>query len=185
MLLHSPQQWPARQPDSPAHVTRRVSAARTLGTPHLSRRTAHRPVPPCWRPVASARPDPNNACRTALDLPRQIEELEKKLEAERQCAPHPAVPRACGPGGAGLRRSTPSPPRPAPARAGPPPPNPRPTILHKRTPRSPQPCGPCAGSGRRSRRSSLRSRPSSSRPRPSDEPPLLLRRYSGEHLFRP
>ena len=101
MLLHSPQRWPARQPDSPAHATRRVSAARTLGTPHLSRRAAHRPVPPCWRPVASARPDPNNACRTALDLPRQIEELEKKLEAERQCAPHPAVPRACG---AGWRR---------------------------------------------------------------------------------
>ena len=183
MLLHSPQQWPARQPDSPAHATRRVSAARTLGTPHLSRRAAHRPVPPCWRSVASARLDPNNACRTALDLPRQIEELEKKLEAERQCAPHPAVPRACGPGGAGLRTSPPA--RPAPRQPAPAHPrNPRPTILYERTPRSPQPCGSCAGSGRRSRPSSLRSRQSSSRPRPSDEPPLLLRRYSGEHLFK-
>ena len=76
--------------------------------------------------------------------------------------------------------------RPDPRQPAPPhPPNPRPTTLHKRTPHSPHPCGSCAGSGRRSRRSSLRSRPSSSRRRPSDEPPLLLRRYSGEHLFRP
>ena len=103
------------------HMPRAESQLHAPSARHTCR-AAHRHVPPCGRPVASARPDPNNACRTALDLPRQIEELEKKLEAERQCAPHPAVPRACVPGGAGLRRSTPSPPRPAPARAGPPPP---------------------------------------------------------------
>ena len=98
---------------SPAH--KHVSRASSQLHAHSARYTVRvrclhcgcppPPVPPCrGRSLAPPNPKPN-ACRTAHDPPRQIEELEKKLETERRYAPpHPAVPRACGPGCARLRR---------------------------------------------------------------------------------
>jgi hypothetical protein len=122
------------KPDSPTCVALRLPAARTVGTlpPHLSCACVARPVPATTSCAAFAGglsfPQPNpHACRTALDLPRQIEELEKKLETERRCAPHPAVPRACGPA-CTCCADTPSRARPArPAPACPPTPTPTPS----------------------------------------------------------
>ena len=96
-----------------AHAARYTLRARALLALWL-------PTTPCaalpWAFPCPPTPNPN-ACRTALtalDLPRQIEELEKKLETERRYAPPPCGAPCVR---AGSRRVAQIPqPHPAPAR---------------------------------------------------------------------